>query len=115
MKHQGLICIAAGLFFQAILGVVSAQTPSGPQWPVVNTPATNTIEAKGTVEYMEALGGYFFMSEDPPGEFFIVNPNRKELEKLYQEKKTLKIQGHLTIGADHLFIDKIDGRRYAGQ
>jgi hypothetical protein len=28
--------------------------------------------------------------------------------------KTVTIEGHYTIGADHLFIEKIDGKQYQG-
>ena len=55
------------------------------------------------------------MGEDPPGAFFIVNPDPKLLEELYKSGKPITIDGHLTIGADHLFIERIDGKSYTAK
>ena len=73
------------------------------------------ITAKGKIGYMRALGGHFVMSEEPAGEFIIVNPDPGLLEDLYKRGKTVLIEGHLTIGADRLFIEKIDGKKYQGK
>ena len=34
------------------------------------------------------------------------------LDKLKLSGKTVTIEGHFTIGADHLMIDKINGKKY---
>jgi hypothetical protein len=68
---------------------------------------------KGKIDYMENLGGYFFRGEDPYEVYFIVNQDPKLLKELMKSRKTVIIDGHYTIGADHLFIEKIDGQPYA--
>ena len=73
------------------------------------------VTVKGKIEFMQALGGYFVMGEDPPGEYMIVNQDQKLLENLKKAGKTVIIEGHYTIGADHLFIEKIDGKAYRGK
>lgn len=70
---------------------------------------------KGKIDYMENLGGYFVRGEEPPEEYFIVNQDPKLLEELMKSRKTVTIEGHSTIGADHLFIEKIDGQPYAAK
>jgi hypothetical protein len=82
-------------------------------------PATNKdmkkVTIKGKIGYMERLGGYYVMGENPPSELFIVNQNQKTLEKLKKNGKTVTIEGRLTIGADHLMIKKINGKKYSGE
>jgi hypothetical protein len=70
------------------------------------------VMIKGKIGYMESLGGYYVLGDDPPSELFIVNKNQKILKKLKNGGKTHTIKGHLTIGADHLMIEKIDGKDY---
>jgi hypothetical protein len=98
------------------LSIVTMAACSGlTQKPDGNTGIEGTpIAVKGKIDYMKALGGHFVMSQDPAGEFIVVNPNPKVLEDLYKSGKTVSIEGHLTIGADHLFIEKIDGKPYTG-
>jgi len=71
------------------------------------------VTIKGKIGYMESLGGYYVQGEDPPSELFIVNKNQKVLKKLKNSGKTHTIKGYLTIGADHLMIEKIDGKKYS--
>lgn len=63
----------------------------------------NPIVVNGRIEYMKALGGHFVMSQNPAEEFIILNPNPKVSEDLYKSGKTISIEEHLTIGADHVF------------
>jgi hypothetical protein len=82
-------------------------------------PATNKdiqkVKMKGKIGYMEGRGGYYVIGENPPSELFIVNQNQKTLEKLKKNGKTMTIEGRLTIGADHLMIEKINGKKYSGE
>jgi hypothetical protein len=70
------------------------------------------VTMKGKIGYMEQSRVYLVICENPPDEVFIVNPNKKVLDKLKKSGKTVTIEGHYTIGADHLMIDKIDGKKY---
>jgi hypothetical protein len=73
------------------------------------------VTIKGKIGFMERLGGYYVMAENPPSELFIVNQDKKVLERLKQRGKTVTIKGHFTIGADHLMIEKINGKKYSGK
>jgi len=43
------------------------------------------------------------------------NQDTALLQALFKSGKTVIIDGHYTIGADHLFIEKIDGQTYRGK
>jgi hypothetical protein len=72
------------------------------------------IIVKGKIAYRETFGGYYVQGEDPVGEFFIVNQNARVLKSHMTKGKAIKIEGRLTISADHLFIEKINGKKYRG-
>ncbi len=72
------------------------------------------ITVQGTIGYNESFGGYF-VNQDPVGRLFIVNKNPDVLKKLMEGKQKVTIEGYLTVGADHLFIEKINGRKYDGR
>jgi hypothetical protein len=72
------------------------------------------VTLTGKIGYMKKLDAYVVKGENPPDQCFVVNPNNKVLEALYKSQKTITIVGHYTIGADHLFIEKIDGKPYKG-
>jgi len=72
------------------------------------------VTLTGKIGYMKNLGGYFLKGENPPEESMIVNQNKNVLDTLFKSQKTITVVGHYTIGADHLFIEKIDGKPYKG-
>jgi hypothetical protein len=72
------------------------------------------VTLTGKIGYMKSVAAYVVKGENPPDAVFVVNPNKKVLETLYKSQKTITIVGHYTIGADHLFIEKIDGKPYKG-
>ena len=72
------------------------------------------VTVTGKIGYMKNPDAYMVKGENPPDQCFVVNPNKKVLEELYKSQKTITIVGHYTIGADHLFIEKIDGKPYKG-
>ena len=72
------------------------------------------VTLTGKIGYMKSVDAYVVKGENPPDQCFVVNPNNKVLEELYKSQKTITIVGHYTIGADHLFIEKIDGKPYKG-
>ena len=73
------------------------------------------VVVKGKVAHMERLGGYYVKGENPPGNLMIENQNPAVLEKLLKTGKTVTIDGRFKMGADILFIDKIDGKVYRGK
>ena len=60
-------------------------------------------------------GRYYVLGQNPPGEFLVENENPKVLGGLLKGGKILTVEGHLTLGADLLFIEKIDGKPYSAQ
>ncbi len=70
------------------------------------------ITAKGTIKH---LGGQFFLSSpEVKDSLLIMNPDAKLLDDLAKSGRTVTIQGRLPMGADALFIDKIDGKPFPG-
>ena len=98
-----------------VLAVVSFFALAGCAQRQVQTLEGTKVTVKGKIAYMKNLGGHYVEGEDPPGAFFIVNPDMALLETLFKSGKTVIIDGHYTIGADHLFIEKIDGKAYQGK
>ena len=73
------------------------------------------ITIKGKIDYKQSMGGYFVRGEEPVEGYFIMNENPKILEELFKSGKTLSIEGRIVKGAEYLFIEKIDGKQYAGK
>lgn len=90
-------------------GVVIGQKPDAG-----NTLPKEKVILKGRIDFMPSLGGYYVKGEDPPTILFIENQNPRLLEEVFKSGKTVSIEGHLTVGADYLFIEKVDGRPYHG-
>ena len=72
------------------------------------------VTLTGKIGYMKNVDAYVVKGENPPENCFVVNPNKKALEALYKSQKTVTVVGHYTVGADQLFIEKIDGKPYKG-
>ena len=70
------------------------------------------ISIEGKISYVQRTGHYMATTESPYEEYFIVNPDVKTLDKLIKDGKQVKIDGHLTVGADQLFVEKINGKQY---
>jgi len=83
-----------------------AQTPNKDKAEMLKV----SIEAK--ISYVQRTGHYMATTESPHEEYFIVNPDAKTLDKLIKDGKPVKIDGHLTVGADQLFVEKINGKQY---
>jgi hypothetical protein len=116
MGSKRIICIIISLLVLSSLSAVNcSQRPAqSPSTSVMSLEGTK-VTVKGKIGYMERLGAYIIRGEDPPDELFVVNQNPKLLEELMKSGKTVIIDGHYTIGADHLFIEKIDGQAYRGK
>ena len=104
-----------------VLTLVIWITPLGCAQRPAQTPSTGVMKLEGTkvtiegkIAYMKSVNAYVVRGEAPPDELFIVNEDPKLLENLMNSGKTVTIEGHYTIGADHLFIEKIDGKQYQG-
>jgi len=108
LKKLTGIVLCLGLFVSACCSGVSSQSASPPKIEGMK------MVVKGKIDYLKNYGGHYVAGEDPPGAFFIVNQDPKVLEELFKSQKMVTITGHLTIGADHLFIEKIDGKVYQG-
>jgi hypothetical protein len=105
MVSLALIGLVAGL----VLAQGQAQAPAAKTEKVER----DQISLVGMIDFIG--GRYYMKSERPPSEFIIVNQNSSVLEPLYRGKKKVSIEGYTTIGADRLFIQKIDGQPYEGE
>lgn len=74
-----------------------------------------TVEMRGKIEYSKQMGCYTLVTEDPPTVLFIVNENKKVLERLNKKGQTIVVKGHFKGSADYLIIDQIDGKKYKGK
>jgi hypothetical protein len=105
MKKQMLRVILILLMMAISVSIAFAQGPTKGE-PVI---------LKGKIDYMDRMGGYYLQTEKPPTALWIDNQNPKLLKKLQKAGKTLTIEGRFTVGADHLFIEKIDGKPYSSK
>jgi len=84
------------------------------QKPAESTkPEGSVITVKGKIA--QYMGSYFVKGENPPQEFIIVNGDPKLLDGLLKSGRTVTIEGREAMGADRLFIEKIDGQPYRGK
>jgi hypothetical protein len=123
VKHNGeelmarrklLLFVAVSMLVPALMAGTGIPQGSSKAAPAAAAKAP-TEKIKGTIDYMEQLGGYFVRGVEPGGESFIVNQNPKVLKTLKESGKTLTIQGYTTTqGAEYFFIQKIDGKKYKG-
>ncbi len=116
MKHHTCLPIIL------VLTCVAAFAPTGCAQRPAQAPSEGVMKLEGTkvtvkgkIGYMKSVGAYVVQGETPPDELFIVNEDPKVLDELMKSGKTVTIDGHYTIGADHLFIEKIDGTVYRGK
>jgi hypothetical protein len=72
------------------------------------------VDVIGTIKFSQAMGGYYVLGKEPGGELFVVNQNIDVLKPLFESGKTVAIKGHFTKAAEYLYIEKIDGKKYAG-
>jgi hypothetical protein len=110
MKKKSVLLTVLVLFLLSFIGGTGFA-----QGAASNNKDMQKDTIKGKIGYMERLGGYYVMGENPPSELFIVNQDKKVLEKLKKRGKTVTIEGYYTIGADHLMIEKINGKKYSGK
>jgi hypothetical protein len=107
-----LLALVLTLGMSAAPSLAQQSTASEKAAPV-KPEAKERITVKGKIAYMKDRG-YYLTGEDQPGEYIIVNPNEKKLKSLMNQKKIVTAEGYLTMGADLIFIEKIDGKKYSG-
>ncbi len=54
----------------------------------------------------------FHQQEPPRTVLFILNNNVDDLKALAAKQQTVTVEGYLPLGADHLLIQKIDGKKF---
>jgi len=109
MMKRKMLSIAVSLVVLAsfVAAAAFAQGPSAGK-------DMQKVVLKGKIGYQENAGGFYIIGENPPAKVFIVNQDKKLLEKLKLKGKQLTIEGHYTISADQLVVEKIDGKAYTG-
>ena len=98
-------CIAAAVLFAS---ACFAQQPDKGKAERLN------ISIKAKISYVQRTGYYMATTQKPTEVYFIVNPDAATLDALIKQGKPVTIDGHLTIGADQLFVEKINGMQYPG-
>lgn len=116
MKHHIFLrSLLAVTFVTAFAFVGCAQPPAPAPSGGVRQLEGTKVRITGKIGYMQGARTYVVQGEAPPDELFIVNPDPQVLGELIKSGKNVTIDGHYTIGADHLFIEKIDGQVYRGK
>ena len=110
MKKIRLLQIVLALMVIATVACSGVSQKTEPQ-----KPGGSTIMVQGRIDYMKSSREYYVVGEIPARTYFIVNQDTRLLEELFKSQKRITIDGHFTIGADHLFIEKIDGQPYRGK
>ena len=110
MKKIRLLLIVLGLMVIATVACSGVSQKAEPQ-----KPAESKIMVQGRIDYMKSSREYYVVGEIPARTYFIVNQDTKLLEELFKNQKRITIEGYRTTGADFLFIEKIDGKPYAGK
>ena len=100
---QTTICLAAILMFASCS---FAQNPGKDKAEMLK------VSIEGKISFVQRTGYYMVTTETPHVQYFIVNPDAKTLDELIKDSKPVKIDGHLTVGADQLFVEKINGKQY---
>jgi hypothetical protein len=110
MQHIVIVILSLALAV-GLCSTAVAQQQAPMKAPAMEKP--EKIMVKGKIAYAKSTG-YIVRGEVPPSDFLIVNQDKGSLKSLMQKGATLNIEGHLTIGADRLFIEKINGKAYSG-
>jgi hypothetical protein len=109
-----LLSVSLCLALVAVAANVPAQTQKGSSPDVIKGQGEK-VTMHGKIEFMKTMGGYFLNTENPHQEMIIVNQNPKMLEGFQKSGKKVTVKGHLTTGAEFLFIESIDGKPYKAE
>lgn len=113
--RSGLVTVAVVLFVAAFLaGTCLAQQQSAPPAPAKKAEAVQKTMIKGKIGFVKSMN-YYIQGEEPAHEFMITNQNPRLLKKLMKSGKSFTIEGHYDMGADRIFIETIDGKKYRGK
>jgi len=96
-----------------LLVILMLASCSFAQQPARDKTDESKVSLKGKLSYVQRTGNYMVTTDSPAVEYFIVNPEPVVLDKLIKEGKDVKIEGRLTIGADQLLVEKINGKKYS--
>ena len=115
-KAIGLVLVlnllAALVFDRAGFCQGTGKNPIAP--PQNRASEAPTVSFKGKVVYDQRTSdNYMFHQQEPPRTvLFILNSNVAELKALAAKQQTVTVEGYLPQGADHLLIQKIDGKKF---
>jgi hypothetical protein len=88
---------------------VFAQAPNSKEMPPAASPKLKIFSITG--KFTMSMGTYYLRQEKPPERYAIMNPNRKLLDELIKNGKTVTIEVVSIVG-DNVKIEKIDGVPY---
>jgi hypothetical protein len=112
-KAIGLVLVLNLLAALALAGPGFCQGAGKQQYCPPKTAEAPTVSLKGKVVYDERSTNYMFHQQEPPRTvLFILNSNVADLKALAAKPQTVTVEGYLPMGADHLLIQKIDGKQF---
>ena len=117
MKKTGsllVVAVAVSLMVVFAAGPCAAQQQAGTPTAPQKAESVQKAMIKGKIAYVKSMG-YHIKGEEPAHEFVITNQNPKVLKKLMKSGKTVTFEGHYDMGADRIFIETIDGKKYRGK
>jgi hypothetical protein len=112
-KAISLVLALNLLVATALAGPGFCQGAGKQQYCPPKTSEAPMINLKGKVIYNQRNYNYMFHQQDPPyADMFILNSNVDELKTLAAKDQIVTVEGYLPQGADHLLIEKIDGKKF---
>lgn len=70
---------------------------------------------RGKIDYKDGLGGHIIKDDARPAVLKVVNQDPGILAELQVRGETLTFEGYLSISGDYFFIERINGKDYAGR
>jgi hypothetical protein len=110
LKYIGIMILSLALAVGFSSSAVAQQTQAPAKAPAMEK--AEKVNIKGKIGYMSS--GYYLKGENPPEMYLIVNQNDRVLKGLMKKGKMVSVDGHFSMGADQLVIEKIDGKTYKG-
>jgi hypothetical protein len=114
-NKRGIWIIISLLALSLIASIGCTQKSVQVQGSASAIPEGPTFTVKGKIDYWKNINDYVIIGEEPPRTYYIVNQDPKIMEELSKSKKTIIIEGRRTMGADNIFIEKINGQTYRGK
>jgi hypothetical protein len=96
-----------------LLAIAAVCTSSGfAQPPSGEKSDASKVALKGSIKYIHFSNAYIIIAENSHEEWMVQNPVPALLGPPAKSAKIVLIEGRLTAGTKHVFVEKIDGKPY---